>query len=151
MIAAIKKFFTERMQVGTETDKVDSSHALNLATAALLIEVMRADFAVVEEERQAVQTLLEKNLQLSAAEVDELFVLAEQEVVNSVSLFQFTALVDQRVSYAQKVSIIEMLWQIVYADKVMDKHEEYLMRKISDLLHISHSDFIKTKLRIMPE
>lgn len=150
MIGAIKQFFNDRMQMDSEAASAGAEHALNLATAALLIEVMRADFEVVDQEREAVQALLQGRLQLSADEVNELFVLAEQEVVESVSLFQFTSLVDQELSYEHKVRIMNMLWQVVYADNMMDKHEEYLMRKISDLLHISHRDYIQSKHRVMP-
>ena len=151
MISAIKQFFNDRMRPGADVAPAGSAHALNLATAALLIEVMRADFDVVEQERQAVYTLLQGQLQLSAAEVDELFVLAEQEVSDSVSLFQFTSLIDQGLPYDQKVQILDMLWQVVYADRVMDKHEEHLLRKIADLLHISHRDYIQSKHRVMPD
>ena len=74
----------DRIGPGGELAPSGSDHSLNLATAALLIEVIRADFDVVGQERQAVYTLLQGQLQLSAAEVDELFVLAEQEVGDSV-------------------------------------------------------------------
>jgi uncharacterized tellurite resistance protein B-like protein len=139
------------MQANTRATAAAEVHTLSLATAALMIEVMRADFAVVESERQAVQTLLQKQLFLSTDEVDELFALAEQEVIDSVSLFQFTSLIDQNMPYAQKVRIIEMLWQVVYADHNLDKYEESMVRKIADLLHVSHRDFIQSKHRLMPD
>jgi len=151
MITAIKQFFRDKIQAGADASVAESEHALNLATAALLVEVMRADFDVIEEERQAVRFLLQGRLQLADDEVEELFALAEQEVVASVSLYQFTSLIDQGLAYGQKVQIIEMLWQVVYADNILDKHEEYLMRKIADLLHVSHRDYIQTKHRVMPD
>lgn len=150
MIAGIKQFFSDHLKTADDATEVESTHALNLATAALLIEVMRADFDVAAQERRVIQALLQERLDLNAEEITALFVLAEQEVVEAVSLFQFTALVDQELAYEDKMKVFEMLWQVVYVDQVLDKHEEYLMRKIADLLHLSHSDYIKSKLRVMP-
>ena len=150
MLATIKQFFQEQIRKDVAGPD-DRAHALDVATAALMIEIMRADFDVSDVERRTIRDLLQGHLQLSAAELDELFMLAEQEVGDSVSLYQFTSLVDQELDYADKVRVIEMLWRVVYADDRLDKYEEYLMRKIADLLHISHRDFIQTKHRIMPD
>jgi len=150
MLGAIKQFFYEQVQRGV-SESGDDTHALNVATAALMIEAMRADFNASQVEKQAIRELLDERLQLSPQELDELFGLAEQEVDESVSLYQFTSLVDQELEYADKVRVIEMLWQVVYADDRLDKYEEYVVRKIADLLHISHKDFIQSKHRVMPD
>lgn len=150
MLAAIKQFFQDQIYKDFSSSD-DRAHALDVATAALMIEVMRADFDISDVERRTIRDLLRGHLHLSSTELDELFILAEQEVGESVSLYQFTSLVDQELDYEDKVRVIEMLWRVVYADERLDKYEEYLMRKIADLLHISHSDFIQAKLRIMPD
>ena len=150
MLATIKQFFQDQIQKGV-ADTGEDDHAIDVATAALMVEIMRADFDISDVERQTIRDLLQGHLQLSADELDDLFMSAEQEVVDSVSLYQFTSLVDQELEYSPKVRVIEMLWRVVYADDRMDKYEEYLMRKIADLLHISHRDFIQTKHRVMPD
>jgi uncharacterized tellurite resistance protein B-like protein len=150
MLGEIKQFFHEQVQKGVD-DAGDNTHALNVATAALMVETMRADFNASPVEKRAIRELLDERLQLTPQELDELFALAEQEVDESVSLYQFTSLVDQELDYSDKVTVIEMLWQIVYADSRLDKYEEYIVRKIADLLHISHRDFIQTKHRVMPD
>ena len=151
MISAIKQFFTDRIQGQELEATATQGHTLNLATAALLVEAMRADHNILEQEQQAVQALLQRHLQLHSDDVRALFALAEQEVEDSVSLYQFTSLIDQAMDYEQKVRIIDMLWQVVYADDRLDKYEEALLRKIADLLHVSHRDFIQSKHRFMPE
>jgi len=151
MISAIKQFFTDRIQGQEQDATATQGQMLNLATAALLVEAMRADHSILEQEQQAVQALLQRHLQLHIDDVRTLFALAEQEVENSVSLYQFTSLIDQAMDNEQKVRIIDMLWQVVYADDSLDKYEEALVRKIADLLHISHRDFIQSKHRFMPE
>ena len=150
MLATIKQFFRDQIQKDASASG-DDAHAIDVATAALMIEVMQADFDISDVEQQTIRELLQGHLQLSADELDDLFMLAEQEVVDSVSLYQFTSLVDQELEYSAKVRVIEMLWRVVYADDRLDKYEEYLMRKIADLLHISHRDFIQTKHRVMPD
>lgn len=141
MIRAIKNFFDSRINLSAETAAADRDHALRLATAALLVEVMRADFDTSADERQAVERLLVERFELSAESATELLDLAEQEVDEAVSLFQFTDLIDKTFDHGQKKRILIMLWEVVYADGHKDKHEEYLLRKIADLLHLSHKDF----------
>lgn len=150
MLAAIKQFFQEQIR-DEAAGASDDSYAINIATAALMIEIMRADFDISDVERRTVRDLLQGHLDMTDEQLDQLFLLAEQEVADSVSLYQFTSLVDQELGYAAKVRVIEMLWRVVYADARLDKYEEYLMRKIADLLHISHRDYIQAKLRVMPD
>ena len=82
---------------------------------------------------------------LSRQETDELVSMAEEEVDGSVSLFQFTQLVDKEFSQQQKAAVIEMMWRVAFADLNKDHHEEYLVRKVADLLHVPHSTFIRTR------
>jgi uncharacterized tellurite resistance protein B-like protein len=146
MIGRIQKFFSDRIQSRVHGGGVQGKEqALRLATAALLIEVTRADFHVEQSERRAVLGAVQELFGLSRQETDELVALAEEEVDGSVSLFQFTQLVDQEFSQQQKATIIEMMWRVAFADLDKDKHEEYLVRKVADLLHVPHSTFIRTR------
>ena len=111
----------------------------------------RADFHVEQIERRAVIAAVQKLFGLSRQETDELVSLAEEEVDGSVSLYQFTQLVDQEFSQQQKAEIIEMMWRVAYADLNKDHHEEYLVRKVADLLHVPHSTFIRTRLKVETE
>lgn len=119
--------------------------ALRLATAALLIEVTRADYQVQQSERKAVVGAVRDLFGLSRQETDELIALAEEEVDGSVSLYQFTQLVDREFSQQQKARVIEMMWRVAFADLDKDHNEEYLVRKVADLLHVPHSTFIRTR------
>ncbi len=150
MLKVIKKFFRERILIDVAGTEIDSDHALNLATAALLIEMMRSDFETSDVERDTILSLMHERLKLAKDEVEEIFAMAEQEVQEAVSLYQFTALIDQGLDYDKKVQVIEMAWHVVYADQVLDKYEEATIRKMADLLHISHRDFIQTKHQVMP-
>lgn len=152
MIRAIQQFFENRIRAQAEGgDATAREHALQLATAALLIEMTRADFQTNPEEHGVVLRTVQRTFRLGAEETEELVRLAEQEVDEAVSLYQFTNLIDKHLPHERKVQVVEMLWQVAYADGVKDMHEEYLVRKIADLLHVSHRDFIRTRHKVEAE
>ncbi len=152
MIKAIQQFFDQRIRGElTRGRGDDGQHALQLATAALLIEMSRADFHVSEEEEQALTVLLEEQFGLEPAESRELLELATLEVRQAASLYQFTDLIDRHFTLEQKRSVLEMLWRLAFADGHKDKYEEYLVRKVADLIHLSHRDFIQTRLKVEAE
>ena len=151
MIRRIQQYFSDRIQSRVHGGQQGNEQALRLATAALLIEVTRADFHVEQSERRAVVNAVQKLFELSRQETDELVALAEEEVDGSVSLFQFTQLVDKEFSQQQKAEIIEMMWRVAFADLNKDHHEEYLVRKVADLLHVPHSTFIRTRHNVEME
>jgi uncharacterized tellurite resistance protein B-like protein len=151
MLHSIRQFFETHLRGGAEGDEQTASceHSLHLATAALLIETSRANFQVRPEELEAAARALEQTFSdLTHGETRELVRLAEAEADEAVSLFQFTSLIDREFPPQRKVHLIEMLWRVAYADGRKDAHEEHLIRKIADLLHVSHSDFVRTRHRV---
>ena len=151
MIRRIQQYFSDRIQSRVHGARQTDERALQLATAALLIEGTRADFHVDQAERRAVVSAVQKLFDLSRQETDEMVAMAEEEVDGAVSLFQFTRLVDQEFSQEQKAEVIEMMWRVAFADLNKDHHEEYLVRKVADLLHVPHSTFIRTRLKVETE
>lgn len=149
MLKRIQTFFNQQIMASSQTRGGEhDEHALKLATAALLLEVTRADYEVLDVERQTVEAAVRKVFDLTEAETRELTELAEQEVESAVSLYQFTALINQHFSPQEKIRIVEMLWQVVFADGHMDSHEEAMVRKIAELIYVPHRDFIRTKHQI---
>lgn len=152
MIKAIRQFFETNIEARRgEDDPEASEHALQLATAALLIEITRADHEVTDEEREAVDRAVADAFELGEDETRELVRLAELEVRDATSLFQFTSLIDKEFPLEKKVAVVEMLWRIAYSDQCKDKHEEYLVRKVADLLHVPHSAFVHARHKIERE
>ncbi len=149
MLRSIKTFFDKKIKDPrgvTSTRATDDS--LKMATAALLVEAVKADDNVSEEELCALRGGLGKKFGIDAAETEALIRLAEEETSEAVSLYGFTRLIDKGFKYDDKKDIIELLWEVVYADSVLEKHEEHLVRRIADLLQVSHKDFIEAKLRV---
>ncbi|WP_455212636.1 tellurite resistance TerB family protein [Kaarinaea lacus] len=149
MLKAIKQFFENNIGQIEEHNQ-DAEHRLQVATAALLIEIARADFHIEDQELDQVAASLKTKFALTAQEVDGLIELATQEAKQAISYYEFTSLINQGFSFEQKLKVIELMWQVAYADDYLQKYEEALIRKISDLLYIPHSDFIAAKHRVKP-
>lgn len=125
-------------------------HTLQLATAVLLIEVMRSDAESTDEEQAAILNILKQRFQLADAEVAQLTALGHQTAQSATDLHQFTSLINRELDAPEKLRIIEYMWQVAYADKQISAHENHLMRRMTDLLHISQSDYIAAKMRAKP-
>ncbi|MCH8263021.1 MAG: TerB family tellurite resistance protein [Proteobacteria bacterium] len=145
MLSAIKNYFEQNILLEEDGDL---DHQLKLATAALLIEMMFQDDQVHDEEIDTVKTALRERFDLTDDECQKLFELAEEEVGDAVDYHQFTSLIAKEFTQAQKIKVIELLWSVAYADSHLDSLEEHMVRKIADLIYVSHKDFIKTKLKI---
>ena len=146
MLQAIKQFFEKNI---SPDNQEDIDHRLKLATGALLIEIMQQDGETKDEEVEAIKHALKTKFELSGSETNELFVLAHEEAKEAVDLYQFTSLINKHFSLDKKIKVIEYLWEIAYADNHLDAHEEHIVRRIADLLYVSHQDFIKAKHRAL--
>jgi uncharacterized tellurite resistance protein B-like protein len=141
VIRTIREYFAARI--------VSEEHpqpSLELATAALLIEVSRADFDVSEGERTAIEEQVRRSFGLTEEETREIVELAEEEVARAVSLYEFTRLVDRSFAPEQKRHVIGLLWEIALSDERIEAREEHLIRKIATLLHVPHEAFIAEKI-----
>ena len=128
----------------------DASQATQLAAAALLIETARADFHQDEAEEVALRSLLADTLQLSKAQVEELVTLANQRADEATSLYEFTRVINDHYTPAQKLALIDLMWKVAYADSDLDKYEEHLIRRVAELTYVPHQDYIRSKLAAAP-
>lgn len=122
-------------------------HTLQVATAVLLVEVMRADAEIGLSERAAVIVALRDRFDLTAEELEALMVVADQTAREAHDLHTFTSRLNDQLEPEQKARIVEYMWQVAYADGRLDGHELHVMRKIADLLYVPHGDYIAAKLR----
>lgn len=147
MLSAIQDFF--RLKIEPDMEAGPDQHGLQLATAALMFEMMRADDDEHPEERHTLQQALQKSFALSESETRQLAQLADREAAESVSLHQFTGLINRHFSPNEKIRVVEMLWQVAYADGRLDRYEEALVRKVADLIHVPHREFMQAKHRVL--
>lgn len=149
MLAAIRNFFDQHIAHHPDETQATTERRAQIAAAALLVEVARSDHDFAEAERQSVLESVQRKFSLSAAEAQELLRLAEAESREAHDLFQFTSKIDATFTPERKAQLIEELWRAAYSDGVLHEYEEHLIRRVADLLHVSHSGFIAAKLRVL--
>ncbi|ETN92529.1 Tellurite resistance protein [Gammaproteobacteria bacterium MOLA455] len=142
MITKIKAFFAKNV-VDAEDNALSAEQ---LATAALLIEVMVIDGNLAEDELQSISATLAQMLALSSDQVDELVLLSRDEVADATSLYQFTKEINAHFSHEKKLNLMTAMWRVAFADGHLDKHEEGIIRRVADLLHLRHSEFMQCKI-----
>ena len=147
MIRAFQRLFESTVATAARASAVEErEHGYHVATAALLVEMMRADYQVQPEEREAVLRALAAAFDdLSPEETRDLLARAEERADDATSLYEFTQHINRRLDHEQKAHVVELLWRVAYADGDLDKYEEHLVRRIADLIHVPHSVFIRMK------
>lgn len=135
--------------ISTEPDAAndvqDRESAIRLATAVLMIDVARADHVFDETEFDRVLRLVESHFELEPEDAAELVNHASDEAEDLISAYDFTSVLHQHLDDAEKARIVGMLWQVAYADGELDKYEDSLVLKISDLLHVSRARVMRLK------
>lgn len=149
MVSSWKSWIAERFGVATVDDE-DAGESRNLAVAALLVEVLRADYDSSPAERRQVLESAAQLLQLDPGRCEALLAGAERQVDGAHDLHQFTSELNRSLSHTEKLDLVEQLWRVARADEVVHKYEEHMIRRVADLLHVSHREFIAAKLRASP-
>ena len=132
----------------TATGEVED-RALELACAALMFEVARADFAVEAIEQETVTALLKDQFNLSADDVSTITEAAVEQADAATCLFEFTRTLNELASAEQKRDLLAMMWRVAMADDALSRYEEHVIRKVADLLYVPHSDFIAAKQSVI--
>jgi uncharacterized tellurite resistance protein B-like protein len=147
MIVKIRRFFEQYIIVTESISEDELEHQLQLACAALMIEVLYADYSVDQSEIDTLRKALQDNFDLKIDEAENLIQLAEEERAQATDYYQFTSLINEFYTQQQKRELVTRLWQMAYADHAVHKFEEHLVRRLADLLHVPHSAFIQSKHR----
>ncbi len=149
MLTALRTFFDKHLAAQPDESAASTERRVQLAAAVLMVEVARSDHDFTAEEKQTVMASVQSKFGLGADDARELIALAEAQSREAHDIFQFTSKIDAAFSPEQKVRLIEEMWRAAYADAVLHEHEEYLIRRVADMLHLSHKQFIAAKLRVM--
>jgi len=123
-------------------------HTINLACAVLLVEVMRADGNIDADERAMIDNILQQHFMLSAVDSNELIERAIQQAEQAIDYYQFTKLINQQFTVPEKITMVELLWQVAIADGQISSIEQHIIRKIADLLYLRHNEYIQSKLAV---
>ncbi|WP_076417143.1 TerB family tellurite resistance protein [Colwellia sp. UCD-KL20] len=148
MIDKINAFFKKLNTPFQENDKEELS--LEVACTVLLCEVMKADGTLQEEEQISLKAFIAKQFQLQNSQIDEIVNTALTLSDNATDFYQFTRKVNEHYTIEQRMEIVGYLWRLAYIDGELATLEEHIIRKIADLLHLRHSEYIQTKLANTP-
>lgn len=147
MLRTLKDLFDSFTAPAENQTPEGREHTLQLATAVLLVEVMRADPAITAEERASVLDTLRGRFSLGEDELARLVELAENTAKTSYDYHRFTSSLNEHFSHEQKIRVIESMWQVAYSDAHLDAHENHLIGKIAGLLHVTQGEYIGAKMR----
>ncbi len=140
----------KNLNIGTAEDAKPDQYWLERVTAMLLLEIARADTEVDPVELKAIENAVtEACPSIPPDELEEIISTARQDVEKSISLHEQVRQINTGFSREQKISLIEHMWRIAYADGDLDKYEEYTIRQLCDLIYVDHKEFIQAKLRIV--
>jgi len=146
MLASLRNFLADQFALKADEQAGDQHHELGLATAALAMDIARADEGMDEAERRHIAAALAEYFSLTAEESESIMQLADTRLEESVSLYEFTRQLNDGLTREEKIDIIRLLWDVAWTDNEIHKYEEHFIRKIADLLYVSHSDYIRAKL-----
>jgi len=116
-----------------------------LAICILMIEVSRSDDNFDDIEKEKILSILKSKYELDNTQLEIIMKIANQKNDDMISLYEWTTIINNTYQYDERVKILRSLWEVAYADNVIDKYEDYTIRKIADLIYVKHSDFIKAK------
>jgi uncharacterized tellurite resistance protein B-like protein len=147
MLKTLKDLFDSLLPPTGGTPPQAAEHTLQLATAVLLVEVMRADASFHAAERNAVLAALRKVFALADDEAQRLAELATATASQATDLFGFTSQINDRFDMAQKLHMVELMWQVAYADGHLADHERHVLWRVADLLHVPQGAYVNARIR----
>ena len=147
MLKTLKDLFDSLLPPAPQATQQAQEHVLQLATAVMLVEVMRADATFHAGEREAVLAALRDKFSLTGDEAARLTELAESAARQSTDLFAFTSRINDHFDMPAKLRMVEHMWRVAYADSHLSEHERHVMWRIADLLHVPQGAYQHARLR----
>jgi len=149
MLKILKEIFLPNINKANNPFSDISKH--QIATCALLIEVANADDEFTKVEKEKIIEIMQNSFELNKDQVSKLIELANQSLKDSISLYEFTDILNNNFSHNEKKEVLKNIWRLTFADNHMHEYKEYFVRKISKIMNLYHQDFIETKLEVKKE
>lgn len=154
MFDQLKKIFSTGSSFsssGSKKTKRDDDKKIQIATCAIFLEMAKSDDDFGDEEKTELVLIMQRTFNLEKEYVDELIELAEARLQQSVSMYEFTGIINKNFSKDEKFELMKNLWRLIYADKKLDKYEDHLVKKLGTILLLEHKDVIAAKLMVKNE
>jgi uncharacterized tellurite resistance protein B-like protein len=149
MLTKLMDFFTNKIAVAPTNKPADTERNLRIATCALMVEIASIDEEFDSREKDRIIALFRDEYGLTEADTEELMQLARGQLDKRIDLWGFTNLINQHFNTEQKLKVIEMIWEVVYADGQLSAHEDYLIHKFYKMLNLSHGQMIDAKMKVL--
>jgi uncharacterized tellurite resistance protein B-like protein len=151
MFDRLKTVLTGTQNGDRKGDSLGEERRIQVATAVILLEVAHADEDFSESEREHILDILKSQFSLDEESVQELVQVSEEQLRRSIDIWHFTEIINNSYDSEEKYRVIEKVWQVIYADGRLDKYEDYIVHKLARVLHISHAQMIKAKMKYLQE
>ena len=147
----LKSILTGEVEAPSAQNEAERKARLQIATAVILLEVALSDDEYTDAERELIVEILKENFSLDDESVRELLFVSEEQRRRSIDLWHFTEIINSRYDVEDKFRVIEMVWQVIYADGRLDKYEDHIVHKLAQVLHIPHERMIEAKMKFLPD
>jgi uncharacterized tellurite resistance protein B-like protein len=155
MFEYLKKILSNESSESLKEESANKSDhhekQLQIATAAIFIEMAKADGEFSDEEREHIVVSLKNRYGLEEEYVHDLIELSKAELKDSISLYEFSGVINKNFTFEDKFELLKNLWRLIYTDKTLDKYEDHLIKKIGGMLQIEHKQIINAKMLIRKE
>jgi len=151
VIKYLKQIFVLPIGKSEKDLETGSERKLQVATCVLLIEMAKSDNEFTEDERKKIISVMKDTFNLEKEYVDELIELSEEEIKESISLYEFTTTINQKFSSDERFKLVKNLWKLIFTDEILNMHEDHLIKKIGTMLNLEHRDIIAAKLMVKEE
>ncbi|WP_438971236.1 TerB family tellurite resistance protein [Methylophaga sp.] len=149
MIEKLKQIFSTTLGADTDAMLADKEQAKKLAAVALMVEIIAVDDEQHEAEKKMLRQILAQQFAVSSQVADALIEKAEQAHEEATDFFRFTSEINEFFDAEEKIDLIESFWKLAWADEHIHELEQHVIRRLANLLHVSHKDFIAAKLRVI--
>lgn len=153
MFEQLRKIFGSENSIEPKVSKeaISEKKKLQIATCAIFIEMAKSDDNCTDEERNEIVSIMQKTFELKKEYADELIELAKSRLIQSISIYEFTGIINDNFSPDEKFDLMKNLWRLIYNDKKLDKYEDQLVKRLGTMLHLDHKDVIAAKLMVKEE
>ena len=155
MFEHLKKILSNEDSESLKEENVNKSDhhekQLQIATAAIFVELAKADGDFSDEEREHIVASIKNRFELEEEYVHELIELSHEELKDSVSLYEFSGVINKNFTFEDKYELLKNLWRLIYTDKTLDKYEDHLIKMIGGMLRMEHKQIINAKMLIRKE
>ena len=151
MFEKLKSFLIQEREnnsMNTYPDSPDQPGKIKIAATALMVEMANSDGSITDEEYEGITNSIQKVFNIEIEKIKELIKISKEELKESVSLYEFSGVINENFSHDEKIELMDQLWRLIYTDNKLDKYEDKLIKQIGSMLKLDHKEIINSKLFI---